>query len=250
MTRWMRLQLGAGLSEGRRIVAEAPLRETWKAQVVSAQADENPSGRTGYYGLGWGTASDENGLKLSHSGAFSLGFATVVMLAPDQQLGIAMLSNAEPTGMPEATATTFMNLALKGDPGADWFAIYGNGFAALMQSLYRGPTDYSIPPAHPAKPRPEASYSGSYTNRYYGDIQITEEDSKLLLTNGPRKMRYPLLHWDGDTHVYSPEGENAVTTTGVTFDVGADGKAQSLRIEYLGQHGEGGLTRTASAISN
>ena len=51
---------------------------------------------------------------MSHSGGFSLGAATVVSLYPAEELGIVVLTNASPIGVPEAIAKTFFDLALNG----------------------------------------------------------------------------------------------------------------------------------------
>jgi CubicO group peptidase (beta-lactamase class C family) len=250
LTQWMRLQLNRGSLEGRQIVDEAALRATWEPTTLATAAADSPTGQASFYGLGWGTAKNEMGLSLSHSGAFDLGIASNVRLAPDKQLGIVVLSNAAPVGMPEAITTSFMDLALKGAPTADWFSLYGNGITASSESLLRGPTDYSTPPKNPGPPRSPSAYSGVYASDYYGTVEIAAGNGQLSLIIGPMRQRYLMRHWDGDTFVYQPEGENAVALTGVMFTVDQDGVAKSLRIEYLDQHGEGGFSRLPGPTSS
>src|SRR5262249_51638365 len=127
LARWMRLQLGGGRFEGKQVVAAAALEETHRPQIVSGFNPEN--GRPSFYGLGWNVNYDDRGrLRLGHSGAFELGAATTVMLVPAEQIGIAVLTNAAPIGLPEGLAATFLDLALEGRTERDWIALYKRAF--------------------------------------------------------------------------------------------------------------------------
>jgi pimeloyl-ACP methyl ester carboxylesterase len=52
-----------------------------------------------------------------------------------------------------------------------------------------------------------------------------------------------MKHYDRDVFIYETAGENAVGTTGVTFTIGADGKATTVVVENLYVHGEGMFKR-------
>jgi hypothetical protein len=56
-----------------------------------------------------------------------------------------------------------------------------------------------------------------------------------------------MQHYDRDVFTYQPVGENAAGLSGVTFTVGAEGKATSMVIENLNIHGEGTFTRMSIA---
>ena len=60
---------------------------------------------------------------------------------------------------------------------------------------------------------------------------------------GPRKQRFTLRHYDGDTFSYRTTGENAVGLSGLTFSVGSDGRADKVRVENLDTTGPGTFTR-------
>src|SRR4030095_12114073 len=94
-------------------------------------------------------------------------------------------------------------------------------------------TDYSKPLASPSPPLNNDAYIGLYTNDFFGDIAIIEQDSALAIVEGPNKMTFALKHYNRDIFTYETEGENAVGTTGVYFTIGADGKAASVRVENL-----------------
>ena len=64
-----------------------------------------------FYGLGWITEYDVKGRTIWwHNGAFSKGACTLVTLYPQDRLGIVVLSNAFPTGLPEAVTAEFFSL--------------------------------------------------------------------------------------------------------------------------------------------
>lgn len=69
------------------------------------------------------------------------------------------------------------------------------------------------------------------------------QDSKLVMQQGPAKRTFSLTHYDRDRFFYETTGENAVGLSGVTFTIGADGKATSVVIENLNAFNQGILTR-------
>ena len=247
MARWLRLQLNDGKLEGVQLIAAAPLRETRSPQIESEPASQSPLGKASYYGLGWNADYDPAGrLRNSHSGAFSLGASTSVQIVPDQGLGIAVLTNAWPAGVPEAVAATFLDLALDGAASQDWYALYGPAITAAQDAAFKGPTDYSHSPANPRPAQQPGAYAGQYENSYYGRISVVEQDGALVLLLGPKQTPYPMRHWDGDLYVYQPSGENAVELSGIIFSMDSQGKAGRVRIEYLDQQEQGDFVRADS----
>src|SRR5262245_8530555 len=115
LAKWLQLQLGGGKFDGRQVVAAAALGETHRPQVISERPANPAADRAGFYGLGWNVSYDAEGhFRLSHSGGFNLGAATVVALLPGKRVGIAVLTNASPIGVPEAVGATFFDLVAKG----------------------------------------------------------------------------------------------------------------------------------------
>ena len=92
MAQWIRLQLGNGVYRGQRLVSEAAVKEMRSPQTVipldSITERLRPSTHFLAYGLGWALA-DYRGRKLvSHGGALD-GMRSIVMLVPEERLGIA-----------------------------------------------------------------------------------------------------------------------------------------------------------------
>jgi CubicO group peptidase (beta-lactamase class C family) len=242
VARWMRLQLAGGKFEGRQVVSSEALAETHLAQVVSGY--EPGTGRASLYGLGWNVAPDHKGrLFWRHSGAFFLGARTEVSLLPAEGLGIAVLSNAAPTGLPEGLNQSFFDLVLEGKLTKDWVGVWNSRFDELVKSMLGAQTDYSKPPEKPSPPLPPAAYVGVYRNDYFGDLEVVESDGALHLRLGPKRTSFRLRHWDRDVFVYQPTGESAGGPSGVRFSVGPAREATSVLVENLDVDGQGTFPR-------
>jgi CubicO group peptidase (beta-lactamase class C family) len=241
LAEWLRLQLAGGSWEGQRIVAADALNETHSPQVQRGNNQE--TGKPSYYGLGWDVDYDAaNRLILSHSGAFFLGTGTTVKFSPSEQLGIIVLTNAQPTGLAEATANQFFDLYHYGAPQQDWLTIFSGAFKSLMDEANNATTDYSklTPPPSPAPSKPFSAYVGTYRNNYYGRIEISEQGGALWMRLPDTGALYTLSHWDGDTFTYRFEAEQGIGTRGVVFS--RSGGAPSVLIENLALEGDGVFT--------
>jgi len=252
MTQWLRLHLTQGKIDGIPIISAEALNETYTPQIVS-RTPENPMlQRAGFYGLGWAVSYDESGrVKLNHSGAFTMGAATTVTLLPAEKLGIVILTNSAPIGMPEALAESFINLATYGKVPC---AIYDqkepcdlfNLFHEMMERMVNGgrsPTNYSKPPAHVASAHALDVYAGIYANDFVGSIKIINQNGQLEMTQGSAKHKFTLKHYDGDLFFYATEAENNVDLSGVRFSFDANGKATNVWIENLDAYKMGSFVR-------
>src|SRR5262245_23442013 len=169
LARWLRLLLADGTFDGKRVITVDALGETHKPQVVS-RAAKDPAEPPGYYGLGWNVGRDPAGrLTLNHSGGFDYGAATCVALVPADRVGIVVLTNGAPIGVPEAVVFHFLDLVRVGKPERDWFAFVSPEFERLARPNYGTRVDYSKEPAGKSPPLPAASYAGTHHNDFVGN---------------------------------------------------------------------------------
>ncbi|HEY1601101.1 MAG TPA: serine hydrolase [Pirellulales bacterium] len=244
LTCWMRLLLADGKFDDRQVIPAAPLNETHSPQIVTGF--DSQAGRLVSYGLGW-IVSVERGGKVfwKHSGGFDLGMRTEVAFLPAEQIGIAVLSNAGPTGVPEGITESFFDLLLDGKLSRDWVEFANRMFAEEVRRERGKETDYSHPPAQTTQHLGLATYTGTFDNSFFGPIEITDEQGNLLLTLGPKKMPFPLRHWDRDVFIYQPTGEMAGGVSGLLFTIGPDQKSTRVLIENLNVHGQGTFERAS-----
>lgn len=236
MSRWLRLQLADGTLDGKRIIPADTLARTHVPEIVS-QPPTSPTGRAGFYGLGWNVSYDDSGrLRLSHSGAFELGTNANVTMLPLEKLGIVVLTNGAPVGLADAVALDFFDVAQHGKATTDWLPLLASVYAKEVDNA-RSPTDYAHPPTSAKPAKDSATYTGTYDNPYYGKATVTADDKGVLtLALGPKPMLIPLTHYDGDTFSFETTGEMAAGRTGVTF---ADG---TVRVESLDENHLGTFT--------
>ena len=224
LANWLQLQLDDGLFNGKRVVDRAALDETHKPQICSSAPGPVAPGHcpgNRYYGLGWNVGTDAAGRRtLSHSGGFLLGSSTAVYLIPSERIGIVVLVNGTPIGVPEAVCLSFLDFFHYGNAKNDYLEVLRPIFDKMRDETQDSSPDYSKLPA-PQNPSPGASlstYKGTYVNSYYGKLQIDVDQDRLILRLPPRDSYYELRHWDADTFTYYFASENTgIARRGVKF---------------------------------
>jgi CubicO group peptidase (beta-lactamase class C family) len=243
LAQWLRLMLGNGEYDGEALIDADAIAET---HLPLMQRGKSPSGGWSFYGLGWNIEYGRYGEIWSHAGAFSVGARTVASLIPAEQLGIAVLSNCFPTGVPDGLADTFFDLVLTGTPTRDWVAVWNNLYGQLFGPAIEAAVErYGTPPAAPLPALPLSAYAATYANPYIGEAVVAEKDGGLEIRLGPGgKAAFPLSHFDRDLFTYRPSPETPTMPFAVSFAVGPDQKATQVTIEDLNELGLGVLTRT------
>lgn len=236
LTHWLAMVLADGSYGGKQIVDSKALLPAVTPQIVSSPASE-PAMRSGFYGFGFnvGTTSAAR-TSLSHSGAFELGSGTNFVIIPSADVAIVALTNATPSGVPEALNAQFADLVQFGEVREDWYALYQGLLAPLEKPV--GSLVGQKPPANPAPSAPRSSYIGTYNNDYWGPARISEKDGNLQLELGT-KLAVPLMNWDGNVFTYEWVSENSPPGSigKATFD------GNKLRLEYYDEMGKGTFTR-------
>lgn len=246
LAKWMRLLLAGGTYEGEELIAESALLPAFGPHSVSSPPLALDQ-RAGQYGYGFGVGMQPSGrVTLSHSGAFSLGAATNVQLMPSADLGIVVLTNGGPIGVPEAIAAEFLDLVQFGYSTRDWLTDYGHAMAGYHEPA--GDLTGQTPPGGAAPAQPLSAYAGTYANDYYGTATVTEKDGALVLALGPDGVSTAQLDpWDGDTFAFTPLGENAPagSLSSAVFAV-ADGAATTMTLAFF--NAEPGLLGTWTRV--
>ena len=242
LSRWLRLQLDGGQLDGKPLIAADALAETHTPQIVTSFSPDQ--GRISSYGLGWIVGIDRGGtVAWKHSGAFALGMRTEVALLPAQGIGIAVLSNAAPSGIPEGLIESFIDLVIEGELQRDWMEFANRMWDEQTKAELAQQRDYSNPPASPSPPLALSAYTGKFENQFFGPIEFLERQGKLIMRQGPKPLEGELVHWDRDVFIYQPVGEMSGGPAGVQFSINPAGKADQVVIENLNIHGLGTFAR-------
>lgn len=241
---WMSLIIGQGTTDGITLIDdEASLLPAITPQVVSGHPPLVTM-RAGSYGFGFNVGSQPSGrTALSHSGAFALGGATAFTIVPELELGIVVLTNGAPIGLPEAVAAEFFDRVQFGDATRDWLADYGVALGHYLAPA--GDLVDETPPAAPAASAPLDAFVGTWTNEYFGDAVVSRTGDTLSVALGPDgDYTFELEHWDGDTFAFVPTGENAPegSRSSAAFTLGGSG-GDELTLAFFDGNGLGTWTR-------
>ena len=173
MARWMAMVLADGKDpSGVQIVPTDALREALTPQSV-ASPPQAAADRAGSYGYGFDISTTSSGrVQWSHSGAFTQGSATAMLMIPSLDLGIITLTNSAPVGVPETINARFADYAQYGDPALPWRDLYAEALGPLT-----APVGDLVEASRPSRPEPAPELGdlvGVYRNDYFGEIQVRE----------------------------------------------------------------------------
>jgi hypothetical protein len=229
MSKWVLLQLNHGKipDSETRIFSEKASREMWAQQMV-VPVNPAPEGLANLqahfrgYGMGWGL-SDYKGRKLvGHSGGVA-GFVTRVMLVPEENLGVVILTNAEEGFAFDAVLYHVLDAYLGGTT-QDYIAAF-----KVLEDKRKKEADETMSKASQSraadsKPSlPLEKYAGDYSDPWYGKVTIRPENGGLLLNfeRTPKGLA-DLQHWQYDTFK-AHWRDRTVEDAFVTFALKPDG---------------------------
>lgn len=236
MAQWLRLQLGRGAFEGKRIFSAATSHEMWQPNTLIplSEASEkfNPTRHFRAYGMGW-FMNDYYGRKiLEHSGGLD-GMISQTGMIPEENLGVVILSNSE-TSLPTIMMNKVFDVFL-GAPKRDWSAELLARVAQGKEAERKEELETEAARAKDTKPSLAlAQYAGTYAGEMYGEASVIEENGKLVLRLAPAaNFVGDLEHWQYDTFtvkwhdsVSYPFGRGFVT-----FTLNAQGKVDEMKID-------------------
>lgn len=236
MAKWVQLQLNHGkFADGEgRLFSEVQQKQMWSAQTILPVGDP-PAPLAGLkanfadYALGW-TLQDYHGHKLiGHTGGVA-GFVSRVMLVPEENLGVVVLTNAEEDGAFDAILYHVLDYYFH-LPSTDWIAAYKSvrdmeetDAAETMKKSESGRAANSKPSLPPDK------YAGVYTDAWYGPITIRMENGGLIISfDHTPGMVGDLQHWQYDT--FKAHWRNrSIEDAFITFSLKPDGSVESAKM--------------------
>jgi CubicO group peptidase (beta-lactamase class C family) len=187
MAKWVRLQLGDGVFEGRRIVSSGNLDVTRRPMV---KLTDNLS-----YAMGWYVYQTPNGPFLWHDGD-ALSFGSFVALSPDRHVGVIILTNESHVGLPNVLGAWVMNRLL-GNPDVDNL----DAKVAEEKARFEATEARFAKPANPRPPPPPTSLAGTFHNPSFGEVEVFVDGDALNMDIRKTKARFKLTPLDGATFV-------------------------------------------------
>ncbi len=239
MAQWIRLQLGSGVFEGRRLLSDSVIREMRSPQTIipldSADHALFPSVLFETYGFGWDLEDYRGHKVITHGGALD-GMRTQVGLIPDAHLGVVVITNINEGAVPELLTYHIFDRYLGPRPKGqqrDWnrlFLARADSQRAKARKHEQEVVAARVPNTTPSLGLD--AYVGTYQDSMYGKVVITRQGNHLAITVGPH-FTGPLQHWHFDTFraVWDNRYEGK---SFVTFHLDAMAKVESVEIEDWG----------------
>lgn len=239
MAQWLLVQLGQGRlpDSDRRLFTEKQAQEMWSAQAVVPIGDPSPSltalkPNFAAYGLGW-ALRDYQGRKLvGHTGGVA-GFVSRVMLVPQENLGVVILTNAEEGGAFDSVLFHLLDGYFR-LPATDWIAAFKaakereENTAAQVEKRQASFRDAAAKPSLSLE-----GYAGVYVDRWYGTATIRLEEGQLVLRfDHTPTMVGQLEPWQYDTFK-THWRDRTIADAFVSFSLNADGGIEHFKMKAV-----------------
>jgi CubicO group peptidase (beta-lactamase class C family) len=236
MAKWVQLQLNRGKFGDRegRLFSEQRSLEMWSPQTILPTGNPPPalSGlKTNFadYALGWALREYHGRKLVGHTGGVG-GFVSRVMLVPEENVGVVILTNAEEGGAFDAILYHVLDHYIR-LPAMDWIGAYKaikereEKDAAETMKKAEGARAANSKPSLPLE-----KYAGSYNDAWYGPISIRSENGRLVISfDHTPGMVGDLEHWQYDTFK-ARWRVRTIEDAFVTFSLNADGSIDSAKM--------------------
>ncbi len=193
MLKWIQLQIDEGMYQEKEIFPAAVLNQTWKPYNALGSSKTFISS-----GLGWFLSHLDGHRIVNHGGGYD-GMYSQVKIAPDDQLGVVVLTNSM-TGLSSTLANYIINSYLGRDT-ENWLEYAIERQAASKKKWddrrrsHKDSRELNTSPTVPKE-----AYLGTYTDPMFGDIEIVMEEENLALHfNTSPELNAKLSHWHFDT---------------------------------------------------
>jgi len=239
IAQWVRFHLGDGTWEGKQLISKRNLDEMHSAQMV-IPIDENMRKLAGTtiqsYCLGWNLLNYRGHTLVLHGGAID-GFNASVVIVPEKNVGIAVLSNLS-NDMAVWSVRNGIIDHLLDLQSLDW----SRELAAIQKEARdkekTAEEERKAKRVEGTSPSKElADYAGIYEDAAYGQAKVTIEDGVLTFTWNNHLAK--LEHFHFDTFAANLEPPDWPIPIQVTFILGPDASVEKLRLVWP----ESGLDR-------
>lgn len=231
---WLQTLLGAGATaQGKRVFSAEAHAEMWTPSMPMP-AGPMPrelkllESKLSSYGLGWDLV-DYRGARMVWHGGAVFGFATAVVLLPEQNVGFAIAINSEDGELVRGLMYELADHYL-GKPKADWPATFQ---AYKAKKVRQGLDALKASEKKPVKSTPSvpaASLAGVYADPWYGRVEIAPAKGGLRVDfKSTPRMAGALVHWQYDTWITRFD-DPTLEPAFFSFALDKDGKVERITL--------------------
>jgi CubicO group peptidase (beta-lactamase class C family) len=245
MAQWVRLNLGDGVYQGKRLLSSSAIKEMQTPQTIvrleGPRGSLYPEAHFLSYGLGW-FLSDYRGRKLVEHGGAIDGMRAEVAMIPEEKVGLVILTNLNGTTLPQALMYKIFDFYLSA-PQRDWSSELLKVEKRLEATAKAAEKKAEAERAKDTSPSlPLEKYAGTFQSDMYGETKVSLENQKLVVRFGPN-FTGDLQHWHYDT--FRVTWRDPMQGKGfVSFRLNTQGKADVVNIENISE-----FTRVPDPVS-
>jgi CubicO group peptidase (beta-lactamase class C family) len=242
LSKWMNMQLAGGLytdanGNQQRLFSAARQKEMWSLltpiRISEPSVPELKAAVPNFsgYGEGW-FVSDYRGHKLVwHTGGWP-GMVSRLTLVPDLNLGVVVLTNQESGAAFQAVTMRALD-AYMDAPKTDWIAAYAASVKKQEGNADDSMKKHEAARMKGAKPSlPLDGYAGTYRDPWYGDVKVTKQGGKLVMSfTKTAQLTGTLEPWQHDTFIAHWNDRSLNGDAFVNFSLDPDGKVREVRME-------------------
>lgn len=240
LSKWVILQLnhgkyGEGLNQ--QLFSENMHEEMWSPQTIINSVTRPPyNTHFSAYGLGW-FLSDIKGYKqVTHTGGLA-GIVTQVVLFPELNLGIMVLTNQQ-SGAAFSSISNSIKDGYLGITGQNWVKSFSDrekaGFAEAEMIKQKVETDITEAQQKLGKSFDFKPFLGTYHDTWFGDLILSIKNGKpwIASTRSP-KLQGELLSFKGNTLIAKWTDRSMDADAFLNFTLDTNGKPSRFTMKPI-----------------
>jgi hypothetical protein len=227
MSLWLKAQLNKGAyGDNQKLFSKRQSHNMWQMRTIlpvsTATAENNKTHFSGY-GLGW-FLNDYHGVKLVHHSGGILGMVSKVVLVPEENLAMVILTNQQSGAAFNAIYHQILNEYLE-LPTKDWVDFYHDKSKkrkkAEKSRLAEVANNVDKNSRHSL---PLKAYAQTYNDKWYGDISINYANNALSMQFDNTPALYGVLeHYQHNTFIVRWDDRTLEADAFVNFNLDQDG---------------------------
>lgn len=241
MAKWLIVQLDSGVAaNGNRLFRQSTTNELWKAVTpmpFGKIADVLKPAQMDFlgYALGFNVYNYRHMKAIAHGGKLD-GYVSRVVMIPGLRLGVAILSNQEAGGGNVAVINHILDHFMQ-VPQYNWLDAYRKLSDDARASLAKKKSETAARRTADAKPvLPLSDYMGTYTDKWYGDVKISMENSKPVIRfTRSAELVGDMEHWQYNTFVVKWRNRELRADAYITFNMNGEGKIDEVKMKAISE---------------
>lgn len=238
MSKWVQARLNMGkygpeLQDSLFSVKQA--KEMWAPQTIIPSGKDEYNTHFKAYGLGWRLQDAAGYLQVWHTGGLG-GIVSKVMLVPELNLGIVVLTNQEVGAAYEAIINSILD-AYFGVQGKNRIQQYQTARQQSFANAHRivRQVDQVLKQNDPGAGLKSAQILGRYKDAWFGEVILTEEKDGQLYFSAIKSpdLSGPLQFYKGNTYVIKWNDPTIDANAYVLFSLDENGRAEGFKMKAI-----------------